>query len=301
MSAYRTFLFAPGNHPRKVEKVFGCGADAVILDLEDAVANNEKIATRDPVLAALQANRSSEQGSGSLGYVRVNALDTSFGFADIQHMVASGVDGIVLPKVEEGRQLFAAEWMIESLERERGIPTGSIDLIPIIETARGIRALDDICSAGSRVKRLAFGAGDYTTDVNMDWSNDEHEFEHARTAVAVASRAAELEPPLDTVWIEIKDEDGFERSCERARKLGFQGKMCIYPPQIEVANRVFSPSEDQLARAKTIVAAFEKAEQEGSASIQIDGHFVDYPIVEKARRVVDLANRIENKQTGISS
>lgn len=301
MPALRTLLFAPGNHPRKVEKVFGLQADAVILDLEDAVANNEKIATRAPVLDALQRNHASRGengGSGkSLGYVRVNALDTEFCFADLHFMVAEGVDGIVLPKLEDTKQLFAAEWMISELEHERGLVAGSIDLIPIIETARGLRAIDDICSSGTRVKRYAFGAGDYTTDLNMDWSNDEFEFEHARTAIAVASRAAELEPPLDTVWVEIKDEAGFERSCERARKLGYQGKMCIYPPQIAVANRVFAPTPEQLAYAELVVKAFEKAEREGSASIQIDGHFVDYPIVEKARRVVALAQRI----AGVSS
>jgi len=297
MPAFRSLLFAPGNHPRKVEKVFELQADAVLLDLEDAVANNEKVATRAPVLAALQQHHSRRGKAGSLGFVRVNALDTEFGFADLQHMVASGVDGIVLPKVEDGRQLFAAQWMISGLERERGLTPDSIELIPIVETARGLRAIDDICSACTRVRRIAFGAGDYTTDMNMDWSNDEFEFEHARTAIAVACRAAGLEPPLDTVWIEIKDESGFERSCERARKLGYQGKMCIYPPQVEVANRVFSPTAEQLAKAKQIVAAFEKAEREGSASIQIDGHFIDYPIVEKARRVVALAQRI----AGVSS
>lgn len=294
MPAFRSLLFAPGNHPRKVEKVFGLQADAVILDLEDAVANNDKVATRAPVLSALQSHSDNRSGEGksSLGFVRVNAMDTEFGFVDLQHMVARGVDGIVLPKVEDAHQLYAAQWMIESLERERGLESGNIELIPIVETARGLRAIDDIAKACTRVRRLAFGAGDYTTDVNMEWSNDEFEIEHARTAVTVASRAAGLEAPLDTVWIEIKDTEGFERSCERARKLGYQGKMCIYPPQVEVANQVFSPTAEQLTRARLIVSAFEKAEREGSASIQLDGHFIDYPIVEKARQVVALAQRI---------
>jgi len=290
MPAFRTFLFAPGNHPRKREKVFGCGADAVILDLEDAVANDEKTATREPVLTALQHNRANN--GASLGYVRVNAFDTGFCFADLQLMVAPGVDGIILPKLELAEQLFAVDWLIGSLESERGIEQGTIDLIPIVETARGLRAIDSLCSAVQRVRRIAFGAGDYTTDLNMHWSDDEFEFEHARTTIAVASRAAGLEPPLDTVWIEIKDQHGFERSCQRARKLGYQGKMCIYPPQVEVANRAFSPTDVELERARLIVAAFEKAERAGSASIQVDGHFVDYPIVEKARRVVALAERI---------
>lgn len=297
MPAFRTLLFAPGNHQRKVEKVFGLQADAVILDLEDAVANNEKVATRAPVLAALQKNNADRGNKGSLGYVRVNALDTEFCFADLQVMVAHGVDGIILPKVEEAQQLFAADWMISALEHERGLAPGSIDLIPIVETARGLRAIDSICNTDTRVKRIAFGAGDYTTDTNMDWSDNEFELDHARTTIAVAARAAGLEPPLDTVWIKIKDTVGFENSCERARKLGYQGKMIIYPPQADVANRVFSPTPEQLTQANIIVAAFEKAEREGSASIQIDGHFVDYPIVEKARRVLALAQRI----TGESS
>lgn len=291
MPALRTLLFAPGNHPRKVEKVFGLKADAVILDLEDAVAISEKEATRAPVLTALQNNHS--QGDNrSLGYVRVNSMDTDFCFADLHHMVATGVDGIVLPKVESSQQLFAAEWMITSLEAERGITPGSIDLVPIIETARGLRNINDICGSGTRVKRLAFGAADYTIDVNMDWSNDEFELEHARTAIAVACRAAGLEPPIDSVWVEIKDEPGFLRSCERARKLGYQGKMCIYPPQIQPGNDAFSPTAGQLEQARRIIDAFEQAEREGSASIQLDGQFIDYPIVEKARRVIALATQV---------
>lgn len=294
MPALRTLLFAPGNHPRKVEKVFGLEADAVILDLEDAVANSEKSATRAPVLTALQNNYNnrSYSGNNSLGYVRVNSMDTDFCFADIQHMVAYGVDGIMLPKVESCHQLYAADWMINALEKERGIEPGSIDLLPIIESAIGLRDIHDICSSGTRVKRLAFGAADYTIDVGMDWSNDEFELEHARTTIAVASRAAGLEPPIDSVWVEIKDEAGYEASCRRARKLGYQGKMCIYPPQIKPGNLAFSPSPEQLTRAQEIIQAFEKAEREGSASIQLNGQFIDYPIVEKARRVMALAAKI---------
>ncbi len=294
MPALRTLLFAPGNHPRKVEKAFKLGADAVILDLEDAVAISEKEVSRKPVLAALQNNhdKRGKSGTHSLGYVRVNSMDTEFCFADIHEMVSHGIDGIMLPKVESSQQLFAADWMIGELEKQNGMACGSIDLLPIIETARGLRDIHEICSSATRVKRLAFGAADYTIDLNMNWSNDEFEFEHARTTIAVASRAAGLEPPIDSVWVDIKDEAGFERSCSRARKLGFQGKMCIYPPQIDPCNQAFSPSPEQISKATAIIQAFEEAESEGSASIQLDGHFIDYPIVEKARRVLALALKI---------
>jgi citrate lyase subunit beta / citryl-CoA lyase len=282
MPAYRSFLFAPGNHARKVEKVFGCGADHVILDLEDAVATAEKVATRALVVDALKRPRSGG------AYVRVNSYSTEFCYGDAAAVVGPGLDGIVFPMVESREQIVAFDWLVAGLERERGLPVGGIDIIPIIETAKGIANARAIAAAGTRVKRMAFGAGDYTLDTNMEWTLGESELEHARTEMVVASRAAGLEGPLDTVWVHIKDLDNLEKSSRRARQLGFQGKMCIYPPQVDVVNRVFTPSDDEVAFARRVVEAFEQAETEGSSSIQLDGFFIDYPIVYKARKTLAL-------------
>ena len=282
MPAYRSFLFAPGNHARKVEKVFGCGADHVILDLEDAVAKAEKVATRPLVAEALKRPRSGG------AYVRVNAYNTEFCYGDAAAVVGPGLDGIVFPMVESREQIVAFDWLVGGLERERGLPDGGIDIIPIIETAKGIANARAIAAAGTRVKRMAFGAGDYTLDMNMEWTLAESELEHARTEMVVASRAAGLEGPLDTVWVHIKDLDNLEKSSRRARQLGFQGKMCIYPPQVDVVNRVFTPTDEEVAFARRVVEAFEKAEKEGSSSIQVDGFFIDYPIVYKARKTLEL-------------
>lgn len=282
MPAYRSFLFAPGNHARKVEKVFGCGADHVILDLEDAVAKAEKVATRPLVAEALKRPRSGG------AYVRVNAYNTEFCYGDAAAVVGPGLDGIVLPMVESREQIVAFDWLVGGLERERGLPVGGIDIIPIIETAKGIANARAIAAAGTRVKRMAFGAGDYTLDMNMEWTLAESELEHARTEMVVASRAAGLEGPLDTVWVHIKDLDNLEKSSRRARQLGFQGKMCIYPPHVDVVNRVFTPTDEEVAFARRVVEAFEKAEKEGSSSIQLDGFFIDYPIVYKARKTLAL-------------
>ena len=167
MEANRTFLFAPGNHPRKVEKVFDAGADAVILDLEDAVAISEKKATRSSVVAALQAPRRCR------GYVRVNALDTEFSFGDIEAVVVAGVDGIVLPKVEKAADLQMVDWIMSNFERRRGLPVGGIDLMPIIETGKGVANVREICGAGGRLKRVSFGAGDYTRDMAIEWTMGE--------------------------------------------------------------------------------------------------------------------------------
>jgi citrate lyase subunit beta/citryl-CoA lyase len=157
--------------------------------------------------------------------------------------------------------------------------------VPIIETALGMSNIGAIAGSGSRTKRLAFGAGDYTLDLGMVWSRDEMELLPARSAVVMASRAAGIEPPLDTVWADLRDAEGFAHSAERAAALGFQGKMCIHPDQIAVTNAAFSPSEQQLVWAARVIAAFEDAEAKGLASIQLDGQFIDYPIVQRARQV----------------
>ncbi|HTG21927.1 MAG TPA: CoA ester lyase [Reyranella sp.] len=278
---YRSFLFAPGNHARKVMKVFECGADNVILDLEDAVAKAEKVATRALVVEALKRERKCG------AYIRVNAFTTEFCYGDAVAVVGPGLDGIILPMVESREQIVAFDWLVGSLERERGLSPGGIDVIPIIETGKGIANARAIAAAGTRVKRMAFGAGDYTLDMNMEWTLAESELEHARAEMAVASRAAGLEAPIDTVWVHINDLEGLAGSAKRAKQLGFQGKMCIYPPQVDLVNRAFTPTEKEVAFARRVVAAFEKAEREGSSSIQLDGFFIDYPIVYKAQRTLD--------------
>ena len=288
--ALRSFLFAPGNHARRVEKALTLPADAVILDLEDAVAISEKPATRELVVAAFGKPR-----HGRL-YVRVNAYTTDWCYADIVTVARSGLDGIILPKVEIADQLRSIDWLLANLERERGLPIGGIDLVPIIETALGMSNVGAIAGSGSRTKRLAFGAGDYTLDLGMVWSRDEAELLPARSAVVMASRAAGIEPPLDTVWADLRDAEGFARSSERAAALGFQGKMCIHPDQIAVTNAAFSPSAQQLSWAKRVVAAFEEAEAKGLASIQLDGQFIVYPIVQRARQVVARGARPDNAQ-----
>ncbi|MEK9671377.1 MAG: CoA ester lyase [Rhodospirillaceae bacterium] len=289
MAVHRTYMFAPGNHPRRVEKVFTLACDAVILDLEDAVAIAEKEATRTVVVEALMAN------PGKPGYVRVNAWDTDFCFRDVEAVMGPWLTGIVLPKVEDPAQIAGIDWLMSNLERERGMPAGSVDLLPIIETGKGVANVRAIAGRGAatRVRLLSFGAGDYTKDMAMRWTLGETECDHARAEVVLASRAEGLEAPLDTVWIHIKDLDGLKRSAEHVRDMGFQGKLCIHPDQIGPVNAVFTPTAEQVDFAKKVVAAFQKAEAEGLASIQLDGYFIDYPIVDQARRTLDRWNSIQ--------
>lgn len=290
MPVHRSLLFAPGNHARRVEKCLTLGADAVILDLEDAVAEAEKVATRAVVVQALSRPRR------SLGYVRVNALGTPWALGDFLAVVAAGVDGIVLPKVESASDLRTGEWLVDSLERDRGLPRDSIDLIPIIETAAGFANMASIAAAARRTRRLAFGAGDFTLDIGLSWSADETELLPYRSQFVVQSRAAGLEPPLDTVWVALDDPEGFRRSAQRGCSLGFQGKLCIHPDQVPVVNECFRPTPRELAHARRVIEAFEQAQREGLAAIQVDGQFVDYPIVYRAQRLVARAQAIERAQ-----
>tara|TARA_R110000824_G_scaffold40513_1_gene121435 strand:- start:1430 stop:2299 length:870 start_codon:yes stop_codon:yes gene_type:complete len=289
MAVHRTYLFAPGNHARRAEKAFTLDCDAVILDLEDAVAVAEKPATRALVVETLKQN------PGKRGYVRVNAWDTDFCFNDILAVTGPWLTGLILPKVEEAAQVIAVDWILANIERDKGMDVGAIDLVPIIETGKGVANVRAIAAAATRVRRLSFGAGDYTKDMSFRWTLAETEIDHARAEIALASRAEGLEPPVDSVWIHIKDTDGLVRSAEKVRDMGYQGKLCIHPDQIGPVNGVFTPTEDQVAFAEKVVAAFEEAEARGLASIQLDGYFIDYPIVDQARRTLDQWRDIQNR------
>lgn len=286
MGTFRTFLFAPANHPRRTEKAFTLGADAVILDLEDACAVSEKIPSRAKVVEAMRLPRT------CLGYVRVNPMSTIYAYGDLQETIQAGLDGVVLPKVETAAEAQTADWLITQLERERGLELGSVDLMPIIETALGVANLASILATTDRIKRVAFGAGDFTLDLGLRWSRSELELLTYRNQIALLSRAAGKEPPIDTVWVDLKDAEGFEQSTLHIKDLGYQGKMCIHPDQIAVANRCFTPTPEQVARAQRVVDAFAAAEAAGSSSIQLDGQFIDYPIVYAAQRMLAIHEKI---------
>lgn len=282
----RSFLFTPGNHPRKVEKVFGADADAVILDLEDAVAIAEKVATRETVVTAMKQPRV------CLGYIRVNALDSGYCEEDIKAVVGPWLDGIVIPKVESAATILAVDELISAAEREANLPIGSIDLMPIIETARGVEYAIEIAAASPRVRRLSFGGGDYTLDLDYIWSADEEVLSYARSRISHATRVANIDPPIDTVVLQITDDERFCASAARGKKFGFTGKLCIHPSQVPLCNTTFTPNAEEIAHAEAVVAAFEAAEAAGSASIQLDGYFIDYPIVYKSQRILALAQKL---------
>jgi citrate lyase subunit beta / citryl-CoA lyase len=289
----RTLLFAPATSPRHIEKALSgaTGADGVILDIEDAVAASEKPKARLAVRAVLAARGAPERGPAA--YIRVNGLTTPYAYEDLCAVVGPGLSGIVLPKTESAAQLLTVDWLLCQLERSASLREGSIDLMPIVETATGIAHLAEIAAATPRVRRLNFGAGDYSLDTNMTWTAGHEGLLWARIAVVNASRAAGLEQPVDTVYARLDDTAGLASEAEQAKRLGFQGKACIHPSQVAVVNPIFTPSEDDVALARRIADAFTQAEADGVASFSVDGQFVDYPIAYKARRTLAIAEQIE--------
>lgn len=296
----RSFLFVPANHARRVEKALASDADAVILDLEDAVAASEKAPARAAATEALVRARRGRC------YVRVNGIASAWCLADLMSVVQPGLDGVVLPKAESAADLRAIDWLLGALERERGLAPGSVELMPIVETASGFSRLDRMLAARSlkdypgpwRVRRITFGAADLTRDLGMTWTEDEAELAAFRVQLVIASRAAGLEPPVDTVWVRLKDAEGLRRALEASRRLGFQGRLCLHPDQVAVVNAAFTPPEEEVERARRVVAAFEQAERGGVAAIEVDGAFVDYPVAERARRTLALAAAIRAREAG---
>jgi citrate lyase subunit beta/citryl-CoA lyase len=289
MPLHRSFLFAPGNVARRVEKAFTLDADVVIVDLEDSVAVSEKEATRKPVAEALARPRSGR------GYVRVNAPSSPFCYGDLVATIHKGVDGVLLPKVESAADLHAIDWLMAALERERGLAEGSIDLMPQIETAAGVQRVDRVLQARNlrpyrspwRVKRVAFGAADYGHELGLSPTLDEPELADARARIVLSSRAAGLESPIDSPWFHFKETEAFARALERSRRGGFQGRLCVHPDQIAPVNHAYLPGEEELARAERIVAAFKQAEARGAAAIQVDGQMIDYPVAHRAQTLID--------------
>lgn len=284
----RSLLFAPGNRARMLEKVGTFGADAVVIDLEDAVPIAEKEATRATVRAALETYR------WPCAFVRVNTVDAKtvyskpFGTADIAAVVCPWLAGIMVPKVESPHEVQAADTALAEAERKAGLPEGSIELVPLLETALGVTRAYELAGTSPRIRRISFGAGDFTTDLGVPWTSDGTAYFVARSLVVIAARANRREA-LDTVFADIKDLAGLERDARLGCSLGCKGKVCIHPTQVAVVNAVYTPSAEELAEARRFVAAFDAATRAGQASIMIDGILVDYANAERYRRLVATA------------
>jgi len=288
MKLRRSMLFVPGNAPSMLRDAHIYGPDSVMFDLEDAVSPREKDAARHLVFRALR----DYDYAGVERIVRINGLDTPHGLEDIAAVVAGGVDAVRLPKTDSPQDIIAVERAVEAAEKRFGRPAGSVKLIAAIESARGILSVREIATASARLIAIAIGAEDFVTDMHTTRSPDGIELLAARSMIVLAARAAGI-MAIDTVFTGVDDPEGFLREVRLAKQLGFDGKSVIHPSQIALAHSVYTPTAEEIAKARRVLAAAADAEAKGSGVISLDGKMIDKPIVERAVRVLALAGEVE--------
>jgi citrate lyase subunit beta/citryl-CoA lyase len=287
MPLARSFLYVPANREKFLEKATGLPADAFIFDLEDSVPGAEKAAARAGVKE--YAPRIADRRV----WVRVNGLTTGLAEADLDAVVGvAGIAGIFLPKVETPDEVTRWDRMIGVLETTRGISCGSLKLVLSIESALGVLNAYAMAVAAARIVSLTFGGardGDLNTDLGCTWSIDGPEMLHARSHTLLAARAARFDTPLDGVFADVRDAQGFERDTALSCRLGYRGRKLIHPAQIEPCNRLYRPSEAELDYYTRVLEAFDQAVAQGSASTTVDGRMIDVAMANAARRVLDAA------------
>ena len=280
MRPIRSLLFAPGNRPELVGKFPRYPADAFAIDLEDAVPEAEKDEARRALPAIVASLR--EQKLSAQLFIRTNASRSRHAEADLAAALEMSVDGVMMPKLESVTELkkFAAQ-----IDRSGH----GVQLIGVIETARGVLNVETLAAVPhSHLTALAFGAEDFMTDLGGQRTPEGLEVLYARSRVVLAARAAGLQA-LDLVFVNIRDDEGFRRDAQVGRQLGYSGKMCIVPRQVETANVVFSPSAQEIERARRLLDAYDNAQADGRGVFEFEGAMVDEPILKRARGILDLA------------
>ena len=281
----RTLMFASANDPVRSLKAIAIGASAVCLDLEDAVATSEKAAARE-VVAQTLLDPSVE---GANAHVRINGVDTAFCDDDLTALgpLLPRLSGILVPMVESADQVRHVAARLDALEAEHGVEAGSVRLIAIAETAKGVLAAPDVAASTPRLRTLLLGPADLAHDLGIELTADGYELFHVRSQLVLAARAAGLEGPIDGPFLGLKDDEGTRTSAQWAKRLGYQGKMVLHPQQLPVVAEVFAPSADEITWAQTGVAAFAEHEAKGISAFKLeDGTFVDYPVVHRAQSIL---------------
>ncbi|EMM5375586.1 citrate (pro-3S)-lyase subunit beta [Klebsiella pneumoniae] len=283
----RSMLFVPGANAAMLSNAFIYPADALMFDLEDAVAVREKDAARHLVYHALQHPLYRDVET----IVRVNALDSQWGIDDLEAVVRAGVDIVRLPKTDTADDVIAMEKEIARIERDCGRKPGSTGMLAAIESAKGILQAPAIALASPRLIGIALGAEDYVRDIRTERSADGIELLFARCTILQAARAAGIQA-FDTVYSDANNEEGFLREAAHIKQLGFDGKSLVNPRQITLLHNLYAPTQKDVDHAKRVVEAAEAAEaaeQEGLGVVSLNGKMIDSPIIARAHLVLSRA------------
>jgi citrate lyase subunit beta/citryl-CoA lyase len=291
---FRSLLFVPANNWRLIESAKrALDADAIILDMEDAVPIDDKETARWFVKDAVKELKD----VGHTIVVRVNSIASGLAKDDLKFAVQEGVDAIMLPKTESKEDVVVLERMLEEEEKQKSL--NPIAIIPLIESARGVLNAYEIASASKRVIAIAFGAADYLRDLGRSYftlSLDEHELLFPRAQLAIAARSAGIHA-IDTPYLGLLiDLKGVQKEAEIALKLGFKGKMCIHPSHVKIINEVFTPSEKEIELARKIVNAYEEAVKRGLGATSVEGRMIDKATYDQAKALLITIEALKEKE-----
>jgi citrate lyase subunit beta/citryl-CoA lyase len=288
----RSWMFVPGHRQKMIDKALGLAqVDALMLDIEDGVPQQEKQTARQQIGASLVKER--EPGTPPARFVRVTSVSYEHITADLAHIVQPGLDGLVLPKVETVQQIQLVDAILRDRERQMGLPLGKIALLIAIESPRGLLNAYGIATASPRVIGLLVGAEDLGKELGLPFRREAEASEllFQRSTLVVAAAAANIQA-VDGVWPDLSDPEGLKRYALQSRRLGFNGMSLIHPGQIETINQIFGPTADEVAYCQKVIEAFDAALARGDGSIAFGGQLIDLPIVERAKRTVAFAAKL---------
>lgn len=277
-------LYIPGNNPAMLQQGGIYGADSLLLDLEDSVALNQKDAARILVRNMLQSINFYD----SEVCVRVNHIDTPFGMEDLEQIVPLQPDAIRFPKTETVEELAKLIQIIEAIEDKHGLPHNKMTIHAMIETALGVQNVFEIAKFSKRVDAITIGGQDLTADMNIKSTKDGSGIDFARKMIIMAAKANKIDV-IDTVFVDVNDEEGLRIETEYAKQIGFTGKAVINPRQIDIIHEVYMPTEEEIRKAYRIIKEFKKNKKAGIGVFAIDGKMIDAPVMTRATQVLELA------------
>ncbi len=280
----RSMMFLNCQKPSLIKDPYIYGADTIILDLEDAVSENQKDAARFSLYHALREidYKTCER------MVRINALDTKFWLEDVRACVAGGADSIRIPKVEKKEDIHIVEKAVIAAEKEFGVEEGKTLIMAAIESAKGVVNLAEICNASDRLLGVALSGGDYTKDLQTTISGTGVELNGARQLMVIHARAAGVQC-FDTVYTDVANIQGFEEEVKLIKTMGFDGKSIVNPRQVNIAHKVFTPTEKEILFAEKVVREIDDKKAKGIGVFTVDGKMIDIAFYDGAKRTIDLA------------
>ena len=295
MQIWRSLLFVPANQERMLNKLNDLPADGFIFDLEDTIPDPEKNTARQMTLEAMP------KVLGSRSWVRVNGLSTGFFHEDVDALVgAKGLVGFIVPKMDSLEEVSAVDKMIASLEIRRNLAVGSTPIIVMMESANGVLDSRKIMTSSKRIQSMIYGGGedgDMNVSLGATWTSAGPEMMFVRQFSITSARAAGFECPLDGVFSNVKDPEGFRSDTQLSRRLGFRGRTVIHPNQIEDANLIYTPTAAQIEYYTRVVEAYQEALTRGVASTTVDGKLVDLAMSKTAQRLLDHVKAIEDMES----